>query len=126
VNSIVLLDDLRPHEQTSSYKVETLARDIRENGLRKPLLIDARSFTILDGHHRAKALARNGCRFAKAFIVDYESKSVRILPRRKHVRVSKTLVVKRALSGKLFPRKTTRHVLVRTFVTSNPRSNRKH
>lgn len=111
----VLLKELRPHEETDSDKVEELAEDIRRNGLENPLLVDANFLIILDGHHRAKALETNGKAFADAVLVDYFSEEVRLSGRRPDVPVSKELVVARALEGKPFPPKTTRHEFKSTF-----------
>lgn len=110
--SIVLLRDLKPHERTSGRKVKALAGEIRLHGLKKPLLVDVKSFTILDGHHRALALKLNGCKFAPATLVDYSSGVVVLKPRRKNLAVSKAAVVERASAGLLYPRKTTRHILL--------------
>ena len=66
----VKLADLRPHERTDAKKVGRLARELRSQGQRKPLLVDARSLAILDGHHRVEALRQNGVLEAQALLVN--------------------------------------------------------
>lgn len=48
--SYQLLPDLRPEEY------EALKADIAANGVRVPVVIDAESGTVLDGHHRVRAV----------------------------------------------------------------------
>ena len=108
---LVRLSELKPHEETDGKKVQKLARDLKRNGQREPLLVDARHGVILDGHHRAKALKKIGETHAHALLVDYSGQEVKLSGRRPGVPVSKRLVVQRALQKRPFPPKTTRHEL---------------
>ncbi len=66
---------------------------------------------ILDGHHRWLALNLLGATKAPVLLVDYE-RHVHLGTWRDGVRVSRRDVYERALSGRLFPPKTTRHRLL--------------
>lgn len=109
--SLVDANALLSHERTSRAKVAQVKRSIAASGLRKPLLVDYESFTVLDGHHRLRALRELGASRAPVFFVDYSHDAVRVRGRRKRVRVSKKRVVQRAERGFLFPSKTTKHEL---------------
>ena len=109
--SLVDANALLCHERVSKKKLAAVKKSIRENGLRKPLLVDYASFTVLDGHHRLHALRELGARLAPVFFVDYSHEAVTLKPRRKRIRVSKKRVVQNAERGILFPSKTTRHEL---------------
>jgi ParB-like chromosome segregation protein Spo0J len=106
------VDALQSHERVSRKKFCVVKESISSCGVvREPLLVDASSFTVLDGHHRLGALRALGARRAPVFFVDYSHESVRVRARRKRVRVSKKRVLKRASRGDLFPSKTTKHEL---------------
>jgi len=110
--SIVDANALLCHERVSKKKLAKVKKSIARCGVvRKPLLVDYASFTVLDGHHRLHALRALGARRAPVFFVDYAHEAVRLKPRRKRIRVSKKRVVQRAERGFLFPSKTTRHEL---------------
>jgi L-serine kinase (ADP) len=101
---------LKPHEHVSWLRVCTLAVQFLRTGIfDHPILIDAESRTILDGHHRHKvALILNLRRVPCHEVAYLDDESIAVTPRR-HIPVSKESVVKCAATGMLFPRKSTRH-----------------
>ncbi len=108
--NLVRVDALRSHERTRRRRVTAVKRGIAlSRSVLQPLVVDAASFVVLDGHHRLQALRELGCRLAPVRFVDYASESVKVKPRRKRVAVSKELVLGKALAGETFPCKTTRH-----------------
>lgn len=110
--SLVCTESLLPHEMTQADRLSKLLREIREDGfLRVPILVDAKTGTVLDGHHRLEALRRLGAHLVPAALVDYDSPDVSVTPRRVDVPVSKAEVRRAAISGELMPPKTTRHAL---------------
>ena len=59
------LSELRPHEQAIRPRVLRIARSIVETGyVMRPIIVEAESRVILDGHHRVEALRILGARLA--------------------------------------------------------------
>jgi len=109
--ALVETDSLRPHEQVDEAHLRRLTEEIRRDGvLYRPVLVDRQSLVILDGHHRVLALRHLGCRFAPAYLVDYDDARIQVWPRRRDVPVSKSSVIQTGTSGRLYPPKTSRHV----------------
>ncbi len=103
---------LRPHEEVDGERLWSLLSSIcRAGAILSPILVDTGSLTVLDGHHRLAALRFLGARLAPVLLVDYWSPAVRLESWRPSVRVSKEEVVARAASGRLYPPRTTRHIL---------------
>ena len=75
-----------------------------------PILIDFKTKTILDGHHRCYAANRLGLKNVPCYPINYlEDQSISVYSRRPDVFVDKKEVLCVALSGNIFPHKTTRH-----------------
>lgn len=110
---LVPLAMLREHEETIPERTKLVLDDILSEGcLRYPILVDARTLTVLDGHHRLEALRKLGVNYVPAFMVDYFKDYVRVGAFRKEFRVTKSLVIERALTGRKLPPRTSRHVLL--------------
>lgn len=113
--SFVEVDSLRPHERVRPKRVaKTLAKIIRRGFFHKPVLVDRRTGTILDGHHKWTAARALGLRRLPAVLVDYlRDARIRLKAwepdRTPHLR--KEDVVSRGRKGDPFPPKTSRHVL---------------
>jgi hypothetical protein len=108
---LIPIELLRPHEQIIDEHVEELLEDIRRRGvLIKPILVDEKTLTILDGHHRVEALRRLGAKYVPAVLVDYDDECISVGTWRPGWKVTKSLVRSTALSGKLLPPKTSRHI----------------
>jgi hypothetical protein len=131
---VVDISMLFPHEDVDRGTVELIINDIVENGVVKyPVVVDVRTFIILDGHHRVEALKELGYDYVPVFFVDYAKDYVDVYPFRKDLPVSKASVIKKVfLSKEVFPHKTTRHVykgftILPTFTKSeclrNPQTN---
>ena len=103
---------LREHEQIESERLRQIREEIqREGRLRHPILVDKQSGVILDGHHRFRAYRELGFETIPCLLVNYHSELVSVQSRRSDIAVSKAEVIRRALSGELFPPKTTQHIL---------------
>ncbi|MGE5486001.1 MAG: ParB N-terminal domain-containing protein [Ignavibacteriales bacterium] len=101
---------LMPHEEVDEGHLRELTEEIRRDGvLRQPVVVDARSGVILDGHHRVRALKGLGCTLIPAYLVDYSDAGIVVWPRRAEIPVSKESVVRTGLSGRPYPPKTSRH-----------------
>ncbi len=104
---------LRPHEQVDEEYLECL-RDViaRDDILIKPLIVDVKTFIILDGHHRFEILKDLCKKYAPVVLVDYDDDSlVKVSSWRPGVIVTKRRVREAGLTGRLLPPKTSRHVL---------------
>jgi len=68
---------IRPHELFLEDHVREVMEDIRKSGaIRRPLVIDAATMTLLDGTHRLEALRRLGASLAPVIAVDYSQVEV--------------------------------------------------
>lgn len=110
---LVFIDprQLKSHEKTSPWRVVVVLMQMMMDGmLVDPIVVDARSGVILDGHHRRRAGILLGLRSVPCWEVDYLfDDSITVAPRRSRIPVSKHEVVRRGISGRPYPHKTTRH-----------------
>ena len=112
-NDIVLIS---PHELIAHEKVKIrhalyiLLKMIFSGRFKVPLLIDAETKTILDGHHRCYAANRLGLKHIPCYLVNYlKDQSIKVHARRSDTPVDKKKVIEMSLSPKVFPHKTTKH-----------------
>jgi ParB-like chromosome segregation protein Spo0J len=111
---LIEINKLKPHEAVNSQHLRKLVSEIKKEGkLKNPVVVDKKSLVVLDGHHRLEALKILGCRKIPVFLVNYKSKEIRVYLRRKELlmKLIKEAVISRGKNGKLFPYKTTRHLL---------------
>jgi hypothetical protein len=113
---VVLLpiEKLKVHEETGEKRVGELVEKIRKDGvLKNPVVVERRNFVVLDGHHRLAALKRLGMKLIPVQLVNYEDGDLKVYLRRRELlmQVIKEAVIGRAVRGKVFPRKTTRHLI---------------
>ncbi len=108
-----LLDpkSLKVHEKTNPLRVvQVLMEVLRDGAFKDPVLVDAESGVVLDGHHRRFVALLLGLRKVPCWRIAYLSdEAVTVAPRRRKIPVSKEDVVRRGLSRKPYPQKTTRH-----------------
>ncbi len=70
--SILLLQELHPHEEIIPRLVDAIVQDMKESGIqRDPILVDKNSGVVLDGMHRRVALEKIGAHFAVCSRFDY-------------------------------------------------------
>lgn len=102
---------LRPHEDFDVERLARLVEEIQNAGIfYPPVLVDRDTRVILDGHHRWQASMRLGFKVVPCYTVDYlNDPTIHVLSRRPDIAVSKQSVLDMALSGRTYPRKTTRH-----------------
>lgn len=115
-NGIALVDvnKLKCHEQVVESRVAELEERIKgDSCFKRPIIVAKKSLVILDGHHRFHALKRMGIRKIPCQLVDYQNGEVRVYLRRKELmdQFIKEVVVRMAKAGRLFPPKTTRHLI---------------
>lgn len=104
-------EQLKPHENISQKRFERLLKKIFKEGIfNVPIIVDAKTNVILDGHHRHQVARALGIKEVPCLCVDYaEDPSVTVHPRRKGLDVSKRDVIQHGVAGELYPYKTTRH-----------------
>ena len=112
---LVEIDWLKAHEMVLPKKVDELhMMTLRWEGYTKPLLVDSQTGAILDGHHRFTVGKRLELRLLPAILIDYlddERISVKTWPNCQKQSITKQEIIDMALSGELFPPKTSKHSL---------------
>ncbi|MCC5998836.1 MAG: ParB N-terminal domain-containing protein [Thermofilum sp.] len=114
-HSIVLnfIGDLRPHEECDRSRLEILLSSIMNDGvLKKPIAVDEKTWVILDGHHRCMALKCLGCKYIPCVMFNYKSPLIFVKSFRDGKPIPKEQVLNAGLSGKLFPPRTTKHLVL--------------
>lgn len=107
---LVPLSCLLPHEHVRNHRALEIRRSIEESGMfKRPIVVDRETGTILDGHHRFTAAKIVGLARIPAFLVRYASAEIEVVGWRDPV--TKRDVLEAALSGRLMPPKTSRHLL---------------
>ncbi len=104
--------ELKPHEKVViSHALLLLAEVLWTRTVTTPILVDTKTKTILDGHHRWWVGKRLGFRRIPAYCVDYlNDDSIGCEPRRKEIPINKEIIIATAQSGQIYPPKTTRHI----------------
>ncbi|QOJ78630.1 hypothetical protein IG193_07685 [Infirmifilum lucidum] len=114
VKGVVLLPlrELKPHESVDPLNLESVLHRLRRDQvLRRAVAIDSETRVVLDGHHRLKALELLGCQLVPCTLFDYRSGLIEVWSYPGAPRVSKEDVLYAALSGRLLPPKTSRHMV---------------
>jgi len=101
---------IRPHEEHDHACAVQLSQAIATDGYAsRPVLVEERTMTLLDGHHRVAALTMLGCRFVPCVLVDYGDPRVTLEGWRPELAVDRDMVLTAARHGPLLPKKSTRH-----------------
>ncbi|MDP6869213.1 MAG: ParB N-terminal domain-containing protein [Candidatus Poseidoniaceae archaeon] len=112
---LVPISWLKPHEEINVRgRDKLLDMTKRWKGYTKPLLVDSETGTILDGHHRYSIGLVLNLRRLPAICVNYlqdENVSVSLWPGSDLESITKDDVINMALSGKVYPPKTSKHEL---------------
>ncbi len=112
---LVELERLLQHEEVDPEHLRRLTEQIAADGVLKyAIAVDRRTNVILDGVHRYNALKTLGCRRVPVVYVDYESPDIEVLTWREGYSLTKREVVEAALTGRLLPPKTSRHMVRRS------------
>jgi len=110
---IVNIALLKGHERTDAQRLANLTSEIEADGiLKKPIVVDANTNVVLDGHHRIGALRALGCSKIPAVLVDYQSHKIGVKTAENGEEYSKKKVVETALKGELLSPKSTWHYIV--------------
>lgn len=115
--SLVPLSWLKAHEAYVEDRVQELTRRFAQTGrVDYAVVADARTGTVIDGHHRLETLRRLKAELVPAVLVDYLDAAITVRCWREgEPAPTKEEVVARAAKGRLYPPKTTRHDFVRVL-----------
>ena len=106
---------LKPHEEIREKNLNQLKdMTLRWDGYTKPLLVDQTTGAILDGHHRYNVglqLELSRLPVLKTDYMNDENVKVTVWPNSDMENLTKQDVIDMALSGNLYPPKTSKHVL---------------
>ncbi len=76
---IVPLDELFIHEETIPEELEQLKQELMDYQILKhPMLVDSKTFVVLDGMHRVTALRDLGFNLAPVCLVDYQNPAIEL------------------------------------------------
>ena len=114
---ITSIEFLKPLEKVFPSHLKNLSKMILNDGFVKaPIIADKKHGIVLDGSHRYIFFLMNGFKEVPVKFVDYDDEHIRVGSRLIHrhlvegpVDISKKEVVRRGLSGALFPPRTTQH-----------------
>lgn len=114
--TLIDITTLRAHERVNKRRVARVQKRLqKDHVVYRPILVDRDSLVILDGHHRVAALHAMGCKRVPAYLIRYGGTNVRVYLRRTSLLMGfiKRGVVEMAMQHRVFPSKTTRHVLAK-------------
>ncbi len=106
---LIEIKKLREHEQITEDALKKLIDRIRSTGYISPIVVDLKTMTILDGHHRFNAAKALSFKYIPVFPVEYNSPSVKVVSRKENVKITKEKVIKMGASNSLYSPKTTKH-----------------
>ncbi len=102
---------LVPHEEHDERRALRLARHIGRVAVwTAPLVVERDSLVVMDGHHRLRAAQALGLLVLPAVLLCYEDGGVVLQAWRKGESWGPAAVLACGRSGRLLPRKTTRHL----------------
>ena len=103
---------LRPTEAHDPAVVRRLHHKIGSDECwLQPLLVHAGTLAVLDGHHRREVALLLGLDFVPCLLGSYDGGMIELSSWRPEFSPTPDSVIAAALTGSLFPIKTTRHVL---------------
>lgn len=109
---LISADEIIPHEKFDYRYMIALSGDFIISGvITKPIIVDFKTRTLLDGHHRFAALSKYlSAPLVPCVLVDYvEDDKISVSGWRVNEKISKTDVIKAARTKELMPIKTSKH-----------------
>ena len=72
-------DRLHLHEETIPERIRILGDRILRDGVQSaPIIVDRRTYVVLDGMHRTAIMKRLGCRFTCVCLIDYFDPTIKV------------------------------------------------
>lgn len=114
---IIDIKSLKPLEKVFPSHLQNIKLMIdSDEVIKKPIIIDKNTGTVLEGSHRYAYLMVEGYKYAPVYKVDYMSEDVRVGTKLSHrflvhdsTGISKQECIERSLKGHLYYPRTTRH-----------------
>jgi len=108
--SIIKNNLIKQHERIRKNHLRELFDQIKHDGfISDPIIVDKNTMVLLDGHHRFNAIKLLGLTASPVYLVDYKSRKIQVTSWRGGEKVTKKIVIRAGLSGKLLRPKTSRH-----------------
>ncbi|WP_273804028.1 ParB N-terminal domain-containing protein [Providencia rettgeri] len=109
---LVNIEKIQITEEHIPDRVEWLVEKIKMEALwRVPLLLEENSYAIMDGHHRFEVAKRLGLKRIPSVILSYDSPFVKVVSWRDDFEINKKIVQDYIKQKKVFPHKTTKHII---------------
>ncbi|WIH27829.1 ParB N-terminal domain-containing protein [Photobacterium damselae] len=109
---LINIDLIKETEEHIPERVEWLTERIQQEGIwRVPVLLERSTYAIMDGHHRFNVAKHIGLKRIPAVLLDYDSPNVLVTSWRPDIEINKDIVIDYINKGKIFPHKTTRHII---------------
>lgn len=106
---LVPIGRIRPSECHDPKQATVLAKMMRDKGVwHTPVMLERRSLTVMDGHHRLAAARLLELKFVPCLLLDYNQ--VEVNTARAGYLVTPQEIVRRAQMEDLYPPKTIRHL----------------
>lgn len=109
---LVNIDLIQETEEHIPERVDwLLGKILNEKIWRVPVLLEKKSYAIMDGHHRFNVAKKLGLKRIPAVLLSYNSPNVMISSWRDDFPVNRELIEQYIKADKLFPHKTTKHII---------------
>jgi hypothetical protein len=107
------INKIHEHEAIDGDNLKKIKLSIiRARIFKEPIIVDRKTLVVLDGHHRLNSCRELGLKKIPCLMVNYlENKRIAVIGRRKNIFIDKNIVIKMGLSDKVFPKKTTKHLI---------------
>lgn len=106
------VDKLKPSEEFSEDNLQYWLANIKEDNIwTVPILVDRYHYVILDGHHRYNIAKRLGLKYVPVVLTTHANPLIELCAWRENEVVTPQMVIDMGNSDKVFPYKTTRHII---------------
>ena len=112
---IDLKDIIETEEHLHDRVIWLKDKIVEEKIWRIPLILEKKTLAIMDGHHRFNVAKLIGLSKVPAILLSYEQGHVALTSWRDDIYIDKNIIFDFISERKLFPHKTTRHI-----ITPNP------
>ncbi|MBS9428349.1 hypothetical protein C6H64_03410 [Photorhabdus luminescens] len=109
---LISIDIIQVTEEHIVERVNWLEEKIKQEGFwRVPLILEYSTFAIMDGHHRYEVAKRLGLKRIPSILLSYSNDNVQVTSWRNDFIINKEITLEYILQKKIFPHKTTKHII---------------